>query len=63
VELAELKGYCVYILGPDDRIVNLIDIFCEDDEIAKKKALQLVDSHAVELWHEARKIATFRAEK
>jgi len=37
-----------------------MDVVCDDDEQAKRRAEQLVDGHAVELWQEARKIAEFR---
>jgi hypothetical protein len=36
---------------------------CEDDEEAKRVTKQMVDGHAIELWQEARMIATFEPEK
>src|SRR5579871_4055389 len=49
--------YQVYILADGDRIKRREDIVCEDDEAAKKRARQMVDGHAVELWQATRKIA------
>jgi hypothetical protein len=36
---------------------------CNDDEETKRVAKQMVDGHAIELWQEAREIATFEPEK
>jgi hypothetical protein len=51
--------YQIYILTDDDHIKGRKDIFCDDDEAAKKQARQMVNGHAVELWQAARKIAKF----
>jgi hypothetical protein len=40
-------------------IVGTVDLFCENDEAAKKRARQLVDGHDVELWQLDRKISVF----
>ena len=54
-----MHGYRAYIICPDGRVQDRIDLFCENDDDAKERAKQLVDGHAVELWDEARKIARF----
>ena len=43
----------------DGHVRNRIAILCGSDEEAKRRAKQLVDGHPVELWQEARRIATF----
>jgi hypothetical protein len=58
-----MKGYYAYIIGDDGHIVNRVDVLCDDDDEAKRCAQQLVDGHAVELWQEARMIASFEPEK
>jgi len=58
-----MAGYYAYLIGVDGRISKRVTIVCDDDEEAKRLAKQMVDGHAIELWHEARKIATFEAEK
>jgi len=58
-----MKGYYAYIIGDDGHIVNRVDVLCDDDEEAKRRVQQLVDGHAIELWQEARKVASFEPEK
>jgi hypothetical protein len=54
------RGYYAYIVGHDGHIQNRVVILRDDDdEEAKRCAKRLVDGHAVELWQEARKVATF----
>jgi hypothetical protein len=40
-----------------------VTILAATDEEAKQRAKQLVDGHAVELWQEGRKVATFDSKK
>lgn len=58
-----MAGYYAYFVGADGRLVKRVAIACDDDNEAKGVAKQLVDDHAIELWHEARMIATFEPEK
>jgi len=58
-----MKGYYAYIIGDDGHIVNRVDVLCDDDEEAKRRVQQLVDGHAIELWQEARKVASFEPEQ
>ena len=54
-----MAGYYAYLIGVDGRISKRVTIVCDDDEEAKRLAKQMVDGHAIELWQEARMIATF----
>ena len=58
-----MPGYYAYVIGVDGRISKRVAIVCDDDEEAKRVAKQMVDGHAIELWQEARMIATFEPEK
>jgi hypothetical protein len=55
-----MQEYCADILGPDGHVQGRVDLLCKDEEAAKERAKQLVDGHAVELWHLDQKIATFK---
>ena len=52
-------GYYAYVIGDDGHIQNRVEFVCSDDEEAKRCAKRLVDGHDVELWQEARRVATF----
>jgi hypothetical protein len=54
-----MPQYGVYIIGSDGEFQNSVPLECADDEVALKKAKQLVRGHHVELWQYTRKIATF----
>jgi hypothetical protein len=58
-----LSGYYAYFTGDDGHITGRVTILAANDEEAKERAKQLVDGHAVELWQEGRKIATFDPER
>ena len=58
-----MTGYYAYFIDVDGRISKRIAIVCDDDEEAKQFAKEMVDGHAIELWQEARMIATFEPEK
>jgi hypothetical protein len=55
-----MAEYRAYILTSDGRIMKPVDLECDDDDVAKQAAKQLVDGHDVELWQGTRKIATFK---
>ena len=44
----------------DGHVRNRIDVVCDYDEEAKRCAQQLLDGQAIELWQEARRVATFQ---
>jgi hypothetical protein len=58
-----MPGYYAYLIGHDGRISQRVELVREDDEEAKRVTKQMVDGHAIELWQEARMIATFEPEK
>ena len=47
------------LIGIDGRISQRVPIVCDDDEEAKRRTKQMVDGHAIELWQQARKVATY----
>jgi hypothetical protein len=53
-------GYHAYIIGDDGHVQNRIEVLCDNDDEAKRRAEQLADGHAIELWQEGRRIATFQ---
>jgi hypothetical protein len=54
-----MAEYRAYVIVEDGHIQQRIDLNCADDEMAKEQAKSLVDSHPIELWKSARKVATF----
>ena len=52
--------YRAHIVDQDGGLLRAVILLCPDDEIAKQYTKQLVDGHDVELWHEDRKIMTFK---
>ena len=58
-----MPDYHAYFLGPDGHIQHRVDLFCDDEEDAKRRVKQLVDGHDVELWQGARRIETFRSKE
>jgi hypothetical protein len=58
-----MSGYYAYFIGDDGHITNRVGFFAVPDEEAKERAKRLVDGHAVELWQEGRKVATFDPEQ
>ena len=52
-------GYYAYIIDDNGHVQNRIEVLCDNDDEAKRCAEQLVDGHAIELWQEARRVATF----
>jgi hypothetical protein len=55
--------YRAYLIDRFGQITDHVDLVCGDDEAAKERIKQLVDGHAIELWHEGRMVATFAPEK
>ena len=54
-----MAGYHAHLIDVDGCTSKRVAIVCDDDEEAKRVAKQMVDGHALELWQETRKIATF----
>ena len=52
-----MPEYRAYIIGSNGLILRRIDLLCENDEAAQKRAGQFVNGHDVELWQGASKMA------
>jgi hypothetical protein len=57
-----MEEYRAYVIGPDDNIINRIDLRCPDEMEARRLAKVAVDGHAVELWQADRLIERFEPE-
>jgi len=53
-----MTQYQAYIIDSNDEFKNSVTLECADDEVALKRAQQLVGGHHVGLWQYTRKIAT-----
>jgi hypothetical protein len=58
-----MAHYRVYLIGPDGRFENAIDLDCPNDDAAKEAARQLVDGRDVELWQRDRQIESFEGKE
>ena len=54
-----MAHYRAYLVGQDSYFIKAIDLDCEDDDAAMKRAQKMVDGHNVELWQHDRRIAKF----
>ena len=57
-----MREYRAYVMGSDGHISRRVDLVCENEQVAKERAKQLVNGQAVELWELERPIATFSPE-
>ena len=55
-----MSNYRAYLFGRNGHITRRVDLDCNDDEAAKRRAKALVGAHDIELWDGARKVAEFR---
>jgi hypothetical protein len=57
-----MPEYRAYIIGSDGHFRDAIAMNCDSDEAASKRADNLAKAETVEieLWQEARKVATFK---
>jgi hypothetical protein len=53
-----MSQYRAYIIGSDGEFLNSVSLECAADDVAVKRAKQLVGGHHIELWQYTRKIAT-----
>jgi hypothetical protein len=60
-----MPEYRAYIIGSDGQFRDAIAMNCDDDQKASKRAGSLAKAEAVEieLWQEARKVATFKRQR
>ena len=54
-----MKEYRAYVLDFEGHVISRVDLVCSQEEIAKQRAEQLVDSNPVELLEGPRRIARF----
>ncbi len=54
-----MKGYRVYYINSADRIVDALDLACEDETTAVYQANRLGNGRALELWERDRLIVRF----
>lgn len=59
--MGSLKHYRAFQIHPDGHVFGCINLVCDDDEQAKRKAAALVLVHRIELWRLDRRIAKFDA--
>jgi hypothetical protein len=55
----ENLGFRAFLMGPDGHVFDRVDLYCDDENVARQKAQELVKDCPVELWQCDRKIATF----
>ena len=60
-----MPEYRAYIVGSDGHFRDAIAMNCDSDEAASKRADNLAKAETVEieLWQEARKVATFKRQR
>jgi hypothetical protein len=60
-----MPAYRAYIIGSDGHFRDAIAMNCESDEAASRRADNLARAETVEieLWQEARKVATFKPQR
>ncbi|KWV60888.1 hypothetical protein AS156_26040 [Bradyrhizobium macuxiense] len=58
-----MRSFAAYILDPDGRIANRIDLLCLDEAVAKERAEALADKHQIELWAGDRLVGEFKPAK
>jgi hypothetical protein len=56
-----MTDYRAYVIGEDGHFFKAFPLDCANDGEAIEKAKSLVESHNVELWDHARKVASFKA--
>ena len=54
-----MSRYKAYLIARDGQHIKAVDLECDDDDAAKKRAEQMTDVGNVELWEHARRIAKF----
>ncbi len=57
-----MQEYRAHVMDLDGHIELIIQLVCEDETAAKKRARALADGYDVELWSQDRKVAEFKSE-
>jgi hypothetical protein len=55
--------YKAYAICPDGHIMSRVDLICDNDNVAKERARQLVKERPIELWRGKRYLGLFEPEK
>jgi hypothetical protein len=58
-ERSVMTHHRAYFMGRDGQFMKTVDLICNDDDGARKRARQMVDGHDVELWQHDRRIEKF----
>lgn len=58
----QMHEYRAYLMGLDGHIERRIQLICEDETEARRRAKVSADGYDVELWLQDRKIAEFKSE-
>jgi len=54
-----MPEYRASLVSEDGSVLRSVLLVCPNDEIAEEYARQLVDGHAIELWHGERRVGKF----
>jgi len=54
-----MAHYRAYLIGRDGHFMKAVDLVCDNDDGARKRARKMVDGHDVELWQRDRRIEKF----
>jgi hypothetical protein len=57
-----MKHYRAFQIGPDGHVFGCINLVCDGEEDAKRKAQALVSFYRIELWRLDQRIARFEAD-
>jgi hypothetical protein len=60
-DTTSLHVYRAYVLNDRGQFMNVLEIFCRDDEDAIEQARLLAEGRAVEVWERHRKVADIPA--
>lgn len=56
-----MAHYRAYLLDQDRHVISVANLNCADEQEARERARQLVDTNAIELWCLDHRIAVFEA--
>jgi len=62
VQIPKEHEYRAFIIGPDGHISGRVDMICENEDEARRRAKLLADGHAVELWEADHRIERLEPE-
>ena len=56
-----MKHYRAFQINPDGRVFGCINLVCDGEEEAKRRAQALVSFYRIELWRLDQRVAKFEA--